>query len=219
MLEAGLKGNWGLVTANFAVFHQSIKGFQSNIFTGTGFVLANAGKESVFGFEFEGTAKPAKGLLLGLSLTYLDPKYDDFKNSAFGDATGIRPADIPAISATFTGEYDHEMAGGDHLILHGSYHYESRVQVVEGLPGFINVNGNGNADGLAAARQFTREVDELDASLTYAMHNGIELAVWGRNLLDDRYISTVFDAPAQKGTVAAYPNQPRTYGVSARFRW
>ena len=94
------------------------------------------------------------------------------------------------------------------------------------LPAFIQRNPitqevlpGGYAPGLAAAREFTREVDEVDASLTYAMENGLEFAVWGRNLLNDRYISTVFDSPAQAGSVSAYVNAPRTYGVSARFRW
>lgn len=225
VFEAGLKGNWRFATANIAVFQQAIKGFQSNIFTGRGFTLANAGKQSVFGIEFEGTVRPAKGLMLGLSVTYLDPKYDDFKNSAFGDATGITPADIPPISTTLFGEYDHELGNGDHVIARGSIHYESEVQVVEGLPAFIQrgptgeVLPGGYLPGLLAARPFTREVEELDASLTYAMRNGLELSVWGRNLLNDRYISTIFDASAQPGSVSAYTNQPRTYGVAARFRW
>jgi outer membrane receptor protein involved in Fe transport len=222
--EAGIKANWGLVTANVAVFKQSIRGFQSNIFTGTGFFLGNAGKESVFGIEFEGTARPAKGLTLGMSATYLAPKYDDFKNSAFGNATGITPADIPPISATFTLQYDHEFANEDHLIFYGDYHYESEVQTVEGLPGFIVKNPVTGAvlnyqPGLDAARPFKREVSDLNGSITYAMHNGLELAVWGRNLLDNRYINVIFDSVAQAGSVSAYVNQPRTYGVSARFRW
>lgn len=226
VFEFGLKGNWSVASANLAVFHQAIKGFQSNIFTGTGFVLANAGKQSVFGIEFEGNVRPTKWLTLGLSMTYLDPKYDDFKNSAFGDATGITPADIPPISATFWGEINKELGNGDRVILRGSYHYESETQVVEGLPGFIQRNPvtgavlpGGYQPGLDAARPFTREVDELDASLTYALSNGLELSVWGRNLLDDRFISTIFDSPAQNGSVSAYPNGPRTYGVAARFRW
>ena len=41
------------------------------------------------------------------------------------------------------------------------------------------------APGLAAARPYRREVDELEASLTYAMQNGLEVSVWGRNLLDE----------------------------------
>lgn len=229
--EAGLKANWGLATANVAVFKQNIKGFQSNIFTGTGFFLGNAGKQSVFGIEFEGTVRPARGLQLGLAMTYLAPKYDDFKNSAFGDATGITPSDIPPISATFNLTYDHEFPNSDHLIFYGDFHYESDVQTVEGLPAFIARDANGEVikdsngvpigykPGLDAAREFRREVNELNASVTYAMHNGLELSVWGRNLLDNRYINVIFDSVAQQGSVSGYVNQPRTYGVSARFRW
>ncbi len=60
MIEAGLKANWGNVSANVAVFDQKIKGFQSNIFTGSGFVLLNAGSQSTFGVEFEGMRDGAR---------------------------------------------------------------------------------------------------------------------------------------------------------------
>ena len=215
--ELGLKGNWGVATANLAVFHQAIKGFQSNLFTGLGFELRNAGKQSVFGIEFEGSVKPTPGLTLGLAMTYLDPKYDDFRFSAVGDLSGTTPADIPPISATFMAEYEHRLANDDRIILRGSYHYESEVQVVEGLPAFADPSLGG--DPIGPARPYKRQVDEVDASLTYAMGNGIELTAWGRNLLNDRYISVVFDAPAQAGSVSGYTNQPRTYGVAARYRW
>ncbi|HEU4652272.1 MAG TPA: TonB-dependent receptor, partial [Croceibacterium sp.] len=56
VIEGGIKGNWGNISANLAVFDQEIKGFQSNIFTGSGFVLLNAGEQSTFGVEFEGLA-------------------------------------------------------------------------------------------------------------------------------------------------------------------
>ena len=51
------------------------------------------------------------------------------------------------------------------------------------------------------------------------MENGIELSVWGRNLLDDRMIRQIFDSTAQIGSISGYPNQPRTYGVAARYRF
>ena len=38
---------------NIAVFDQTIKGFQSSTFIGTGFVLANAGSQSADGYEFD----------------------------------------------------------------------------------------------------------------------------------------------------------------------
>lgn len=56
VIEAGVKADWGNASANLAVFDQEIEGFQSNIFTGSGFALRNAGKQSTFGVEFEGQA-------------------------------------------------------------------------------------------------------------------------------------------------------------------
>ena len=226
VFEAGLKASWPNLSVNAAVFKQSIKGFQSNIFTGLAFVLSNAGKQSVRGFEVEGNYRPLPGLSLSGAVTYLDPKYDDFRQSPFGDATGIRPSDIPAWSFTVGAEYDHELANSNHLIGRVSFHHESEVQVVEGLPGFIQTDPltgqvvpGGFQPGLDAAKPFTREVNQLDASLTYVMGNGIELSAWGRNLTDNRNISTIFDSPAQPDSVSAYPNQPRTYGAAIRFRW
>ncbi len=219
--EAGFKGNWPWGSINAAVFYQAIKGFQSNTFVGTGFVLANAGKQSTWGQEFEATLKPVPGLTIGLSATFLQPKYDDFKLSAFGDASGTTPAGIPKFSGTVSAQYDHKLANDDKLIFRADFHHESKVQIVEGLPNFVTTtNGvRNNQAGLDAAKPFTRQVDELSASLTYAMRSGLELTIWGRNLTDNRYISTIFDSPAQQFSVSGYPNQPRTWGGSVRFRW
>ena len=214
--ELGLKANWGVVSLNFAAFKEVIQGFQSNIFTGTGFVLANAGRESVKGFEFESMVRPIKPLSLTFALTYLDPKYDSFVQSALGDISGTTPASIPPLSVTFGASYDHEFANYAHLILRGDFHHESDVAIAEGLPGFRSL---GTAAAIAAARPFRREVNEVNASLTYAMDSGLELSLWGRNLLDDRYIGTIFDSVGQQFSISGYPNQPRTYGVSARFRF
>ncbi len=221
--ELGLKANWGVASVNVAAFKQSISGFQSNVFTGTGFALANAGKQSTWGFEFEGMVRPVDPLTLTMAVTWLDPKYDDFCCSALGDATGQTPAGIPALSATWGAQYKAELSNGDQIILRGDFHYEAPVQIVEGLPDFIVRDTAGDVvsyqPALDAARPFRREVNDLNASLTYAMANGLELSVWGRNLLDNRYLLAIFDSVAQSGSISGYPNQPKTYGVSARFKF
>ncbi len=223
VFELGLKADWRIVSANLTLFKQVIRGFQSNVFTGTGFALANAGKQSTFGIEFDGTARPTDELTINLSMIYLAPKYDSFPNSALGDATGTTPAGTPGISATFGLQWSKELGNGDRVTLRGDYHYELPVQVIEGLPGFIQRNALGQVisyqPAFDAARPFRREVDDVNASLTYAMDNGFELSIWGRNLLDDRYLVQIFDSVAQSGSISGYPNQPRTYGVSARFKW
>lgn len=221
--EMGLKGNWGIASANVAVFKQIIKNFQSNIFTGSGFFLANAGKQSALGVEFEGSLKPVDPLTLTLAMTYLDAKYDRFKLSAFGDLSGTRPAGATPFSLTVGGEFVQPMGHGDRLILRADYHYEAPFKLVEGLPGLVVKDAAGNvtsvAAALAAAKEFKQDINDVNASLTYAMANGIELTVWGRNLLDDRTILQIFDSPAQPGSISGYPNQPRTYGVAARYRF
>ena len=223
VIELGAKGNWRNYAANIAVFYQEIKGFQSNIFLGTGFALSNAGKQSTYGVEFEGTARPIPPLTLGVAVTWLDPKYNSFVASAVGDQTGRRPPEIPEWSTTFSAQWDQELGNGDHLILRGAYHFESKSWAVEGLPGFIKRDAAGNVvsyePAIDAASKFKRQVDEVDASLTYAMENGLELSVWGRNLLNDRYFNRIFDSVAQPLAISSYPTQPRTYGIAARYKW
>jgi len=218
VFELGFKGNWGSGSANVAVFDQVIKGFQSNIFTGTGFALANAGKQSTFGIEFEGQQEIADGFMVNLGATYLDPKYDTFVLSAVGDLSGTTPAGIPEWTVVFGGNYTYGFSNGDEVILNASYHYESEVQIVDGLPGFLGDDNDTDA-AVAAAAAFTRQVDELDASITYAFDMGLELSLWGRNLLDDRYILSIFDSPAQPLSISGYPNQPRTWGGTVRYRF
>lgn len=223
VLELGLKANWGIASANVTLFKQTITGFQSNIFTGTGFALANAGKQSTFGAEFDGMVKPTDSLSLNLALIYLEPKYDSFTASAVGDLSGTRPAGIPGLSTTIGAQWNKELGNGDRVILRGDWHWESEVQVTEGLPAFIQRNALGqvisNQPAFDAARAFNREVSEINASITYAMSNGVELSLWGRNLNNNRYLVQIFDSVAQSGSVSAYPNQPRTYGASLRFKW
>lgn len=223
VLELGLKANWGMASANLTLFKQTINGFQSNVFTGTGFALANAGQQTTHGIEFDGMVKPVKPLTLNLSLVWLDPKYVSFPGSALGDASGTKPADIPGISATLGAQWNQELGNGDRVILRGDWHYESEVQVLEGLPGFIQRNALGQVisyqPAFDAARPFQREVSEINASLTYAMMNGLELSIWGRNLTNDRHLIQIFNSVVQSGSISGYPNQPRTYGATVRFKW
>ena len=222
--EVGIKGGWDRASANLTFFRQSIEDFQANTFTGTSFILSNAGKQETFGIEFDGQFRASDALTLSLAMTYLDAEYDNFTDSPVGDLSGEEVAGVPEMSAVFGAQYDKEInANGDRIILRGDFSYQSPVQVIAGLTNFIVVDpATGERDfGPArdAARNFRREVNSLNASLTYAFDMGLELSVWGRNLLDDRYITTVFPAVAQGRAVSGYPNQPRTYGVTGRFRF
>ncbi|WP_225204506.1 TonB-dependent receptor [Novosphingobium huizhouense] len=214
--EIGLKADWKVASANIALFQQSIEGFQSNVFTGSGFLLANAGKETIKGIEFEGTVKPAKGWLFSAAFTYLDARYDSFELSAVGDLSGTDPAGIPSLATTIAAQKDFELPWGDHLIVRGDYHYESPSQIVEGMPAFLDF---GVAAAVDAARPYRREVSEVNASITYAFAMGLEITAWGRNIGDNRYLLNAFDSPAQPYSISGYTNQPRTWGGTVRYRF
>ncbi|MFC4254674.1 TonB-dependent receptor [Altererythrobacter xixiisoli] len=221
VIELGAKANWRWISANLAIFQQDIDGFQSNVFTGSGFALRNAGKLRTRGVEFESQARLG-GLQLNLGATYLDPVYKSFPQSAVGDLSGRRPADIPEWSLIVGAQYELAVGNGN-LVPRVSYLWQSDVQIVEGMPGYLVKNPDGTiADAslaLAAALPFRREVNDLTASIAYEFDNGLALSIWGRNLLNDRNFSTVFDAPAQPRGISGYLNDPRTYGASVRYRF
>lgn len=220
--EIGLKGSYPGISFNLALFDQKIKGFQSFAFTGTGFALANAGVQSTKGLEFDMTLTPTDNLVLTAATTVLDASYDDFTGSAVGDLSGTTPAGIPeltfATSATYTVPLG---SSGNRLISRVDYYHESDTQIVDGLPDFALPVGSPNrfAPAISAAQGFSREVNLVNASVTFAMENGFELAAWARNLTDDRYLTTIFPGVAQSRTVSGYPSAPRTYGATARFRF
>lgn len=206
--EIGIKARFPTGAFNLTLFDQQIDGFQSNVFTGTGFQLANAGTQSSKGVEFDATYRPIRPLQLSFAMTYLDPKYDDFKQSAFGDLSGVTPAGIAKLSYTLGATYVQPLANGERLTIRGDFFHEDKTQIADGLEG-----------NRAAAIPYTREVNTLNAGVLYTMNNGWELTLWGRNLTDDRYLTTIFAGVAQAGTVSGYPSQPRTYGVSAKYIW
>lgn len=210
--EIGVKANWDGIGFNLALFDQSIEDFQSFLFTGTGFALANAGKQSVRGFEFDSRVTPVDGLVFTFAATYLDAVFDSFPNSPVGDLSGLRPGGIPEWSLATSATYTHEFGNsGTKLMTRLDYAHESNTPINNGLPTFNIALGN--------PQIFQREVNLVNASVMLQLANGLEVGAWARNLFDDQYLITVFDGVAQAGTVSGYPSQPRTYGGIVRYRF
>ncbi|WP_417610250.1 TonB-dependent receptor [Parasphingorhabdus sp.] len=210
--EVGMKGQWEGFGFNLALFDQTIKGFQSLSFTGTGFALQNAGQQSVKGVEFDSTINPTEGLVFTFAMTYLDPKYDSFPGSVLGDLTGATPGGIPQIAISTSATYSHEFgASGNMLVTRLDYSHESNTPINNGLPTFNAQLGN--------TQIFRREVNLVNGSMTLKLENGLEVGGYVRNLFNDQFLTTVFDGVAQAGTVSGYPSAPRTYGAVVRFKF
>ncbi len=208
--EIGLKGQFDGFGFNLALFKQSLKGFQGNIFTGTGFVLGNAEKQSTTGIELDATMSPIRNLTITTNFTYLNPKFDSFiggtalQPGSFAtvptNLSGLRPAGIPEFSYTIGGTYTADINDTMKATFHVDYFGSSPVLIAQGL-------------------NFKREEQSLNASITLAITKGLEVSIWGRNLADSQYITTLFPGVAQAGSLQGYPSQPRTYGGLVRYRF
>jgi outer membrane receptor protein involved in Fe transport len=209
--EIGLKGQFDGFAFNMALFEQSLKGFQGNVFVGTGFVLSNAEKQSVRGFEVDASISPTRNFTINTAVTYLDSKFDSYTGGSalvpgsFAtvpvDLSGERPAGIPEWSINFGGTYTAELGAGTELVFNADFSHESNVQIAQGLP------------------QYKRSVDNLTSSITLELDSGLNVSLWGRNLTNDTYITTLFPGVAQAGTLSGYRNQPRTYGIAAKYKF
>jgi len=207
--EFGLKGSFQGFGFNLAIFEQILKGFQSNVFTGTGFVLGNAEKQSTRGIEIDSTLTPTDGLTFTAAYTYLDPKFDLFTGgSAFNPATNnVVPTNLtgqsPGLSKhtiSVGGTYEMALGGDNKLIFHADYFLASDYIIARGL-------------------RFKAQPESLNASIALGLSNGLELSIWGRNLTEPKFNPTIFPSVAQSGSLSAYPSPPKTYGASARFRF
>jgi outer membrane receptor protein involved in Fe transport len=200
--EIGIKAAWPRLSANIAIFDQTIEGFQSNIFTGTGFALANAGEQSTQGAELDLTWTPVDPLRIGLSVIALDPIYDSFPNSASGNLSGQKPSGIPELAVSLSGSYDFRIGEMDAYI-RGDWQYESESAYFDDPANQRLINDE-------------RTVNLVNGSVGVTTPRGLTVSLWGRNIFDHEYITTAFPSVAQAGSLSGYPNDPPSYGVTLR---
>jgi outer membrane receptor protein involved in Fe transport len=217
--ELGMKMWFKDIQANVAIFDQTLEDFQVRSFDGTNFFQGNAGKTSVDGMEFDIRYVASENWVFTLAGTLLDPIFDEFSNAPPGpnsprdaegnrlpqDLTGTKPRNIHEKSISAGVVYTQSFDNMD-LFIRADYAYESELVIAPA--GSITVD---NPD-------ITRQVNNLGASAGLHFDNGVSVQVWGRNLTEDENLLSVFGQSGQTGTVGAYINQPRTYGVSVAYQ-
>ena len=223
LYEAGAKSAFRGGYLNLAVFKQTIKGFQDNAYTGTGYALVNAGQETVKGVEVDAAYRPIQWLSLTTGATYLDPRYDSFLQApcvsfdprcavnpatgiapAFRDLSGTRPALIPKWTVSVSGTINHNFGDAFGAFLRGEYDYQTKEQLTEVVPANISTYG----------------VNNVNASLGFSFPaQKIELLAFVRNLTKNNQVTFAFPSVAQTGSYSGFLNDPRTYGVTFTKRF
>ena len=213
--ELGLKHQFGNGYLNIAYFDQSIDGFQSNTFVGNGFALVNAGEQNHTGFEFDAMVALSESLVVNVSGIKVDAEYVSFVNGSCGDFPGLEcddgkvtrdlsgttPAGIHDWSVNANAVYSFDLSDGISGFLRAEYIYETEVPLVDNVPASLASRGTKNVN--------------LSLGLNHD-ESGLEAMFWARNITDHETLISAFPTTAAPGSFSAYPNAPRTYGLTLR---
>ena len=193
---------------NIALFDQTIDGFQSNTFIGTGFVLVNAGSQSADGYEFDLVYSPLENIDLMMSGVFLDPVYDSFPVSAFGDLSGTTPSNIPEETITTSLTWNWDMNGWDGYT-RISHLYSSEAILLENPQAQAIIDSQGNG---------YRKMDTINFSTGIEKDN-LSIRLYGQNVNDDEYLTSAFVAVTDftSTTYFGYPNNYATYGLTVNY--
>jgi outer membrane receptor protein involved in Fe transport len=175
-----------------------------NLFLGTGFVLANAGKQSTTGLELEANWAPTDALQLTFAGTWLDAVYDSFVGAqgvgGSEDLSGTKVPGVHEFSMNASGTYNFDVGASASGFVRLEYIFDNEVPIVQNVPTTVA----------------SREVSTFNASVGIGWENGFDVMLWGRNITNDDYLLSAFPSVAQAGSFSGYPNEPRTYGLTVR---
>ncbi len=215
--EFGFKGEFfdRKLLLNLTAFHTKVKNYQANQAVGSGSnairFLANVGSLTSKGIELEAQTWLFAGFHTKGFFAYNKAIYSSFTNSVCPaqftaltcDLTGRQVAWAPKFTADFTADYTTQVA--DDVKVYGLFdvNWRSKQNTTITLDPAAEIG----AYALASARVGTLLKDDR-----------IDLQLWVENLFDKAYYSNLLGLTKATGIVTGYAGNPRTYGVTARFK-
>ncbi|MCW0200069.1 TonB-dependent receptor [Sphingopyxis sp.] len=244
--EFGIKARWldRALTTNLTFYRMDIAGYQDKSYDGAGFTIRNAGNLRQQGFEFDTIIAPARWLKFNASLAYLDSNFTNFPLAAglpgcAKNGAGVIPVvcrglpnqgqtqDLKGAPATFSPEWS------------GSFGVDFSGDIgSSGLNWAFNTNLSLISDqSIGTTTDNNPQLVEDGYVLVGARFtlNGPDdrwsVSVYGRNLTGTSYSYAAVYQPLGgplglnngvfpgSTAVRRAEGDPRTYGVSATFRF
>ncbi|WP_114952939.1 TonB-dependent receptor [Sphingosinicella terrae] len=182
------------------------------------------------GVEVEAVLRPRRDMNLTLGMTYTNTRYRD---NLVGNESGV-PLD-PALRIL----PGNRLSNAPELVFTSSFAWTPRLGN-SGLSGLFYVDGRVTSDYNTGSDLFPQKAED-----SYAIINarvGIRgdnerwsVELWAQNLFDTNYAQVAFNSPFQAGAssapfvdpqfpggrqiFSAYLAEPRTYGITGRFRF
>ncbi|MBL4802538.1 MAG: TonB-dependent receptor [Emcibacter sp.] len=227
--EIGFKGSFmdNRIKLNMAGFISNYDNYQVNQFVDLGggrtsIRITNAAKVNTKGIEVEATWHATEDFTFNGSFGILDAVFDEFLEGGAGgsDVSGNRLPNATTFNAAFSAQYYHEIDALDANLL-------LRLDLTHRSGYYTTVNNDTVADFRSTSPYYQVATTPFDYIESITMINariglisneaGWELYLWGRNLTNQKkYVDDLRDF---FGTIARYPNKPRTYGIEAVFNF
>ncbi len=221
--EIGFKGSFmdNRILLNMAGFIANYDDYQVNQFVDLGggrtsIRITNAAKVQTKGIEVEATWHATEEFSFNGSLGVLDATFDEFLEGGTGgtDVSGNRLPNATTFNAAFSAQYYHELEDLNSTLL-------MRVDLTHRSGYFTTVNNNTSAPlrlGATVPFDYIDSITMINGRIGLISDTqGWEVYLWGKNLTDQRkYVDDLRDF---FGTIARFPNLPRTYGIEAVFNF
>ena len=197
-------------TMDVNLFHEKFEGFQLTTFTGLAFEALNIPEVTSRGIEVEARGVIIGGVEMFGGITYADVRYGE--GPEYGVRSGQQMTHAPRWTGV-TGATLHFPVG----TLEGAFHLDARYTSEHNTGSDLDIEKQQGAYTVVNAR--------LMLSCPGPTRWTVDL--WARNLLDEEYFVTAFDAPLQgSGTgpgstqsFNAFLGNPREYGLSFRYEF
>ncbi len=213
--EAGAKLSFfdKKVDFDLAVFTETINNQQVSSYVASAetFIAQNAAKARSRGVETELRAHPFGPLTLSLDVNYLDSRFVSFPDapppagspSTFQDLTGRPTSNAPRWTEIASVSFEQPLSDAVRLL--------STVSLREATSYYVDV-----PDTQAFRNGST---SFLDAHVELALKGGVGIQFWGRNLTQQNAYTTGIGSGGANGSILAFINDPRTYGVTLHYRY
>ncbi|KRE85803.1 hypothetical protein ASG75_09600 [Rhodanobacter sp. Soil772] len=200
--ELGLKGeaNGGRFAYDLSAFYYDYNNFQSQAFQGGRLLQLNAGRASVPGFEASLQQAFSDRFSGFVNYSYLRARFADKDNQGreqayAGNHLRLAPDHTLAVGV----QWNQPLANGRNLYVRPSYTWRSRIYFED--------------DNNPAYAQPAYGLLNLRAGVTFDKGRW-DLAVWGANLLDKKYLMDAGNVGENFNLGTYIPGAPRTFGIS-----
>ena len=193
---------------NAAAYHSLFNNIQFNASLNAGnnvstTIVANAGKARITGVEVEATAALGR-LNLSANIGLIDARYTKLLPNVVGVTLGSDFQVTPEITYGLAADYVLPLPVGS-LTLHGDYSWRDRTAYA-----LIPPSDPGN---------YAPAFGLINAVATLRLDGGLEFGIWGRNLANKRYFTRVQNLAPAVSVLSAFPGDPRTYGLTAGYKF